>query len=233
MSRLILVGPEESYLELLPCKSCGGGNSPIFNGVFMTISTLHAIDSRSNWDKVSRRQCWKGAGKLGIPFPTGATHDEMIRIFEAAGVAPEQVVNFVPAIVETPQGDKVVMHPETHERKYDEHKEHRRMEEMERRIQEGVEKDRAEKEALTAKANKKEIDGIKSDISELKDMFRQVLTQMATSPPEKQKAETLETMHWKKFQKMAKDIGETWTTKEPRGPIIAKLEARENVEEPS
>jgi hypothetical protein len=81
------------------------------------LSNLTAVDSRSDWKKISRRQYWRGAKELNIPFPTGATQPQMIDICQAAGVTPDQVAKFIPVRVPTADGgEKVVMLPEDKER---------------------------------------------------------------------------------------------------------------------
>lgn len=198
-----------------------------------SISRMTAIDPRSDWEKISRRQLWRGAKNLKMPFPTGATADVMIELFMANGFAPEQVTNFVPIVVPTEDGkNKVVMAPEEKERKFDEQKESRRIQEFERRIEEGVEKDKEEKKRLASQ--NAEVESLKSEVNDIKGMLSQILQSLPTAQPVQKKPEVpedLNKMHWKKFQKLAKTVGETWTTKDPREPIIAKLEASDNVEE--
>ncbi len=152
------------------------------------ISQLTSSDPRSAWDKVSRRQCWAGARKLGLEFRDSASHTDMVNLFVNKGIQPEQVVNFVPVSVPTENGqEKTVMYPEEHERKFDEHKEHRRMEEFERRIQEGVEKEEkrlsAEKDQM-AKEKDSEISGLKDEVSELKVMLEKLLEAQKPKPKE-------------------------------------------------
>ena len=189
------------------------------------VSSLTSIDPRSPWQKVSRRQCYRGAKRLEIPYKDNATKDEMVTIFQSNNLTPEQIVNFVPVQVPTPDGgQKIVMYPEERERKENEAKDERRMAEFQRRIEEGVEKDKAEK------AN--EVQSLKAEIHELKDMFSQVLESL--KKPEKKKVEkeeTLENMQWKKFQKLAKSVGVDWTTRAPRDDVIAILRAQDNVKE--
>jgi hypothetical protein len=183
------------------------------------ISQLVANNPQSAWDRVSRRQCFRGAKRLGIKVDAGAKHSEMVGIFVGQGITPEQIVNFVPVVKKTPQGDKIEMYPESKERVYSERKEHHRMEEFEKRIQEGVDADKKEKEAQNV-----DISALKTDIDELKTMFNQVLASLKDQKPKEDLPVDLKTIHWKRFQKMAKDIGETWTTKDPREPIIERLE---------
>ena len=189
------------------------------------ISNLVANDPSNAWDRISRRQCWAGAKKLGLKVNSGAKHSEMVGLFISQGIKPEQVVDFAPVVQKTPHGDKVEMYPVTKERVYDEGKEHRRMEEFERRIQAGVEDHN--KQAEKASEHGKEITELKSQVNELKD----ILTQFIVSQQKPVKNTDLNTMHWKSFQKKAKEVGIDWTTKDSRGEVIAKLEAKENVEE--
>lgn len=195
------------------------------------ISNLTSVDSRSDWNKISRRQYWKGAKALNIPFPAGATQPQMINICQAAGVTPEQVAKFIPVRVNTADGNgKVVMVPEDHERKYDEQKEHRRAEEMERRITAGVEKEEkrisAEKQKMEVEKDA-EISILRSELDDMKKMMAQILEQNTPpSVPDVKKDDPLK-MHWKSFQKLAKEAGMEWSTKDPREPIIAKLEAQD------
>jgi len=143
----------------------------------------------------------------------------MVGLFASQGITPEQIVPFVPVVNKTPYGDKVAMYPESHERKFDEAKEHRRMEEFERRIEEGIEADKKEKEAQNS-----DLTSLKAEFDELKGMMKQVLEAM---PKPKAEVTDLNKIHWKKFQKLAKDAGMEWTTKDDRAPIIAKLEAKD------
>jgi len=183
------------------------------------ISNLVANDPSSAWDRISRRQCWNGAKKLGLKVNPGAKHSEMVGLFISQGIKPEQVVDFAPVVQKTPNGDKVEMYPVTKERIYDEGKELRRMEEFERRIESGIEADKKEKEAQTS-----DLTSLKAEFNELKGLMQQVLEAM---PKPKSEVTDLNKIHWKKFQKMAKDAGMEWTTKDDRTPIIAKLEAKD------
>jgi hypothetical protein len=145
------------------------------------ISNLTAVDSRSDWGKISRRQYWRGLKALNIPYPAGATQPQMIGIAQAANLTPDQVANFVPVQVNTVDGNgKVVMVPEDHERKYDEQKEHRRAEEMERRIAAGVEKEEtrisAEKQKMETEKDA-EISILRSELDDMKKMMAQLLEQ--------------------------------------------------------
>ena len=188
------------------------------------ISNLVANDPRSAWEKISRRHLWRGADKLGIQYPPGATHEQMVNILVAAGKSPEEVTKWVPLIVTTPEGQKTVMVPEEKERKYDEAKELRRNEEFEKRIQAAVEKDEKEKQERLTQQDAK-ITSIEKDLHELKEMMGKLVEVVAQKPTQKRekKPETLETMHWKKFQKLAKQHGIDWTTKDPREPVIEKI----------
>jgi len=183
------------------------------------ISQLVANNPQTAWDRVTRRQCFRGAQRLGIKVDAGAKHSEMVGLFVSQGITPNQVVNFVPVVKKTPNGDKIEMYPESKERVYSERKEHQRMEEFEKRIQAGMDADKKAKEAQNI-----DITSLKTDIDELKTMFNQVLASLKDQKPQESIPIDLKTIHWKRFQKMAKDIGETWTTKDPREPIIERLE---------
>lgn len=162
---------------------------------------------------------------MNIPYQPGATLDEMVALFQSKGIKPDQVTNFVPVTHKEPDGSqKVVMYPESHERKYDEQKEHRRMEEFDRRIQAGIEEHNKQVEKATEQG--KEITELKSQVNELKDILTQFI--MSQQKPVKVKNTDLNTMHWKSFQKKAKDVGIEWSTKDSRAEVIAILEAKEN-----
>ena len=195
------------------------------------ISKLTSVDPRSNWDKLSRRQCWAGAKKLGIPYKAGQKHSEMVQILMNAGVTPEQVVEFKPMLVKDGNGDqRVVMTPDQPERVFDEQKEHRRLEVFEQRIADGIkiEEERSrEEKAKLEKEKDTEINGLKTELEDLKAMMQKLLEQNSTVPHEtsvKKITDPLK-MHWKSFQKMAKEVGIEWSTKDPREPVIEKLEA--------
>jgi hypothetical protein len=194
-----------------------------------------SMDTRDNWKRVSRRQLWKGGKKLGVALKPGAKHSEMVDIFQRGGFTPEQIVNFVP--VQVPDGDgtttKTVMYPEQHERKFDEHKEHKRMELFEQRIADATEaenKRMAEEKAKMEQEKNAEISGLKSEVEELKALMKQMLERGMQNESEVKSVKNitdLNKMHWKSFQKLAKEAGIEWSTKDPRGPVIEKLEAQD------
>jgi hypothetical protein len=191
-----------------------------------------SMDTRDNWKRVSRRQLWKGGKKLGVALKPGAKHSEMVDIFQRSGFTPEQIVDFVP--VQVPDGDgtttKTVMYPEQHERKFDEHKEHKRMEEFERRIADATEaenKRMAEEKAKMEQEKNAEISGLKSEVEELKALMKQMLERGIQNETPNAKTDDPMKMHWKSFQKLAKEAGIEWSTKDPRGPVIEKLEAQD------
>ena len=50
----------------------------------MQIST----DSRNPWERMRRRELWELGTSWGVPYPSGATKDQMIQILSANGVNP-------------------------------------------------------------------------------------------------------------------------------------------------
>ena len=194
------------------------------------ISLASGFDTRSEWSKISRRKLNKAAKRLGINSKPGEKHVVMVNLYIAAGIKPEQVTEYMPVKVKDANGDeKVVMYPEEKERAYDEQKEHKRMELFEQRIAEATEAENkrmaAEKSELEKKKDS-EINILKSELEDMKEMMQRLLESKEV-PRETKKG--LQDMHWKSFQKAAKEAGIEWTTKDPREPVIAQIEAH-NVE---
>ena len=148
----------------------------------------------------------------------------MVSLFMQHGIAPEQVVNFVPVQHKNEKGDvEVSMYPEHRERKYDEHAELRRMEEFDRRIQVAMDKEKALKDTSS------DIEGVKKDISELKEMFAAVLKTL--EKPKKVKETDPAKMKYMAFKKWCSDRGHLLQKGEIKEDIILKLEAKEHVKE--
>ncbi len=194
------------------------------------ISSLLAVDPRSGWQKVSRRQCLQGATRLGLTFENGETQPKMVELFIANNITPEQVVKFVPVTVSTASGgNAVVMQPESQEPVFDEKKDQRRMELFEQRMEEAVKKEEArvnaQKDKLENEKNTEILD-LKNQLSEMQDMMKKFMEQNTPVVEATNKPVDLHKMQWKKFQKLAKSVGMDWTTKDPREPVIEKLNAQ-------
>lgn len=173
------------------------------------VSSLLTENPMNAYDRISRRDMMNGLHRLGVKTPAGAKHSEMVTICQAQGIQPQELVKFVPVIQKTPHGDKIEMYPEAKERVYDEQKELRRNEEFERRIQEGIDNDKADKEAA-AKKQESEIQSLKSDMDELKGMFKQlvdVVQEKKVSRETKPKETDPRKMKFMQFRAWAKKRG--------------------------
>lgn len=190
------------------------------------------IDSRTDWDKVNRRQCWRGAKNLGIDFPAGATHEQMVNLFIQHNIQPSQVVDFVPVHVRTEDGgSKIVMEPEVKERTYDEAAELRRQEEFEKRIE--AAKEEAEREA--ERKNSSQIDDLRAQNKELKamllelrDMVQKGNTPPTTFPEEPEAVTDYDAMKMPQLKKLAKERGLTIPVTTKKAEIIDKLRGLDN-----
>jgi hypothetical protein len=193
------------------------------------VSSLLTENPMDAYQRVSRRDMMNGLHKLGVKCPAGAKHSEMVTICQAQGIQPQELVKFVPVVQKTPTGDKIEMYPEAKERVYDEQKELRRNEEFERRIQEGIDKEKAEKEA-TAKKQESEIQSLKSDMDELKGMFKQlvdVVQEKKVSREIKPKETDPLKMKWMSQRKWLKDRGIELNKGDDAKKLIAEQLAKE------
>lgn len=80
------------------------------------------------------------------------------------------------------------------------------------------------------KKTEKKVETLEDEISQLKALVTKLIEQkqepMIVDEVSVVVAVDYMKMHWKKFQKLAKEIGIEWTTKDPRQPVIEKLEAQ-------
>lgn len=195
----------------------------------MSTEAILPEDPRTDIQRLSRIEIRHCLDKMNIQLTPNMSLQDGVKMLEATGVNIRQLVEFEPIPVKTQQGlETVQYHPKrvipTHSQEY----EHRREEELSKRLEEAEAKQKEDdKKAETLTSDNAALAKQVEQLTELVLGMRAELQEKAVSKKPK-KEETLENMHWKKFQKLAKDIGETWTTKDPREPIIEKLNVQES-----
>ena len=190
------------------------------------------IDPRNNYDKLSRSDVRKILSAKGIQFDPGIKKVDGIKILQANGIDPMEAIEWEQVHIQDANGNvKIKMEPKRTPPKRPDGYDEKALAKVEQLSAEAIKKENDQKEKVKS---------LEAEVGDLKELLTKLLAEREESNLKEAKVTEVTVMdtnlrkiHWKKFQKMAKEIGETWTTKEPREPIIAKLEARENVEKTS
>ena len=184
----------------------------------LTVSNM-AIDPRDTYDKLSRGEVRKILKARDIPFDPHIKKIEGVKLLQANQINPMDDIEWEVVTYQGADGKPGTklepkrtqpLRPEGHD-----------------------ERALAKLDELSEAAMKKEekhVENLQNEVNDLKELVSRLLEERQSDNLKAAKTEDvavesidLNKIHWKKFQKMAKDIGETWTTKEPRGPIIEKL----------
>jgi len=184
----------------------------------LTVSNM-AIDPRDTYDKLSRGEVRKILKARDIPFDPHIKKIEGVKLLQANQINPMddiewEVVTYQGA--DGKQGTKLEpkrtqpLRPEGHDE--------RALAKLD------------ELSAAAIKADENKIEDLEKQIRNLNELVTTLLGERQVENMKAAKIEDvvvkttdLNKIHWKTFQKMAKGIGEIWSTKDPRAPIIEKL----------
>ena len=182
-----------------------------------------AIDPRSSYDKLSRSEVRKILKAKDIKFHPGIKKIDGIKLLQANGIDPMEAMEWEQVYFTGPDGNqKIKLEPKRTEPRRPEGYDELALAAVDRASAEAIEKLETEK-----------VQSLQTEVQDLKDLVNRLLDERKVDYVEtevKIEKTDLNKIHWKKFQKLAKDNGLTWKPKEDRQPIIAKLEGKEDVE---
>ena len=179
------------------------------------------IDPRSAYDKLSRSEVRKILNVKGIKFDPKIKKIDGVKLLQAHNIDPMEALEWEQVTYTGADGNQKI--------KYEPKR-------TEPRRPEGYDElalaalDKASEEAM-AKMETEKVKSLQDEVDDLKDLVSRLLDERKVDYVESDisiSKPDLNTMQWKKFQKLAKDNGLSWKPKEPREPIIAKLEAIED-----
>ena len=180
-----------------------------------------AIDPRSSYDKLSRSEVRKILKAKDIKFHPGIKKIDGIKLLQANGIDPMEAMEWEQVYFTGPDGNqKIKLEPKRTEPRRPEGYDELALAAVDRASAEAIEKLETEK-----------VLSLQTEVQDLKDLVNQLLDERKVDYVEtevKIKKTDLNKVHWKTFQKIAKDNGLAWKPKEDRQPIIAKLEAPED-----
>jgi len=177
------------------------------------ISSLVSDDSRNLYDRLRRAQCYRILESYGVPYPSGATKDQMIQIMMGSNIDPTKPgpkgegVKFVPiqVVVDERGTTRTEMYPEEkahataqkYENGFDYHSE------IEKRVQQN-------KEALIplepeeTKAMNDRMDKLEGLVNKLADI---IIAQQAPTTQELESNPGYEDLEVDELRQIAKDRG--------------------------
>ena len=180
------------------------------------------IDPRSNYDKLSRSDVRKILSVKGISFDPGIKKVDGIKILQANGIDPMEAIEWEQVQIQDANGNvKIKMEPKRTPPKRPDGYDEKALAKVEQLSAEAIKKENDQKEKVKS---------LESEVSELKDLVKQLLAEREETNLKEAVVEEVTVkevdpakVHWKTFQKMAKEAGLEWKPKEPREPIIEKL----------
>ena len=196
------------------------------------MEAIRPEDGRNQWQRMSRREIWRALDKANIPYPTGCTSEDGIKLLQANQINPMEAIEWEQIQVKDEKGNISIEHyPKRKEPQYSEADIMKRDAEMEQRLQDAAAK--ANEEAIK-KASKRTND-LEGKVDQLADQVA-ALTQALLQQQEK-KNKPKETdphkMKYMAFKKWCKDRGHELQKGEDRDELIAKLEAKKDGQDPS
>ena len=181
------------------------------------------IDPRSAYDKLSRSEVRKILNVKGIKFDPKIKKIDGVKLLQAHGIDPMEAIEWEQVNYTGADGNpKTKLEPKRTEPKRPEGHDELALAALDRASQKAIEKLETEK-----------VQSLQTEVQDLKDLVNRLLDERKVDYVEtevKIQKTDLNKVHWKTFQKIAKDNGLTWKPKEDRQPIIAKLEGKEDVE---
>jgi len=192
------------------------------------------IDPRSSYDKLSRSEIRRILAKNGINHDPQLKKVDGIKILQANKIDPMKEIEWEQVTIKDGSGnDKIKMEPKRTAPHRPEGYDELALAKIDELSQKAIDDEKEKLAKLEAdKAINRSLGSLLDEFKGVKEILAQLLDEREKANQKEAKVETtsvkkitdLNKIHWKKFQKMAKDIGETWTTKEPRDPIIERLE---------
>jgi len=184
-----------------------------------------AIDPRNDFQMLSRAECRRILTEKGIDYDPHITQTDAVILLQMNKVNPREAMPWEYVTIKGFDGKNSVktvpkrtnpIRPEG----YDE----RALAEVDRLSAIAIEEE---------KRAEKKIETLEDEISQLKALVTQLVEQKQEPMIVDEVSVVIEKpdlnkVHWKRFQKMAKEIGIEWTTRDPRGPVIEKLEAQQD-----
>jgi len=179
-------------------------------------------DPRNDFQMLSRADCRKILTDKGINFDPHITQIDAVLLLQANQVNPRDAVSWEQITVKGPDGRTSVKSvPKRTDPVRPEGYDEKTMAEVDRLSALAIEEE---------KKQEKKVETLEDEISQLKALVTKLIEQkqepMIVDEVSVVVAVDYMKMHWKKFQKLAKEIGIEWTTKDPRQPVIEKLEAQ-------
>ena len=179
------------------------------------------VDPRSSYDKLSRSDIRKILKAKDIKFHPGIKKIDGVKLLQANGIDPMEAMEWEQVYFTGPDGNqKIKLEPKRTEPRRPEGYDELALAAVDRASSEAIEKMETEK-----------VQSLQTEVQDLKDLVNRLLDERKVDYVEtevKIKKTDLNKVHWKTFQKIAKDNGLAWKPKEDRQPIIAKLEAPED-----
>ena len=180
------------------------------------------IDPRSNYDKLSRSDVRKILSAKGIKYDPRIKKVDGIKIMQANGIDPMEAIEWEQVHIQDANGNvKIKMEPKRTPPERPDGYDEKALAKVEQLSAQAIKKENDQKEKVKS---------LESEVSDLKDLVKQLLAEREESNLKEAIVEEVKVkevdpvkVHWKTFQKMAKEAGLEWKPKEPREPIIEKL----------
>jgi len=180
------------------------------------------VDPRNDFQKLSRSECRTLLKKAEIAFKPDIKQRDAVKLLQAHSINPRDGIEWEQVIIKGPDGnDKIKYEPKRT---------------LPQRPEGYDELALAKVDELSAKAienekkDKEKVKSLENEVSDLKELVARLLEERKEPTTETTVSVVVDTdymkMHWKSFQKLAKEAGIEWTTREPREPVIEKLEAQ-------
>jgi hypothetical protein len=185
----------------------------------MSRVAILSTDGRSEFQRMSRREIWRALKNANIPHKAGCTSEDGIKLLQANQVNPMEVIEWEQVQVQDEKGNTTIQnHPKRVQPQHSEHELLKREEEMQKRLDEATENEKASNE----KANVLETQ--MKALADQVEMLTKALLEKE-SKPKKTKESDPHKMKYMAFKKWCKDRGHELQKGENKEDIIAKLEA--------